>query len=94
MYPTAWLQGFVAKEKSWDSASFLMVESPASVPTPESHFRTPLKFRFVCIDRAAASVNVIYIIIVADNSDFRCNGIWNCMVPLTEGFQSVLEQNI
>lgn len=52
-----------------------MAESPASVPTPESHFRTPLKFKFVCIDRPAACVNVIYIIIVADKSDFGCNVI-------------------
>lgn len=71
-----------------------MAESPASVPTPESHFRIPLKFKFVCIDRPAACVNVIYIIIVADNSDFGCNIIWNCMVPLIEGFQIVLEQHI
>lgn len=90
MYPIVWLQVFVAKEKSWDSAAFLMAESPACVPTLESHFRT-LKFKFVHIDKPAACVNVIYIIIVVDNSDFWCNIIWNHMVHLIEGFQIVLE---
>lgn len=71
-----------------------MAESPASVPPPESPFRTPLKFQFVCIVRPAVCVNVIYIVTVADNSDFGCNSIWKYMVTLTEGFQSALEQNI
>lgn len=71
-----------------------MAEAPASVPTSESHFRTPLKFKFVCIDRPAACIKLMYIVTVADNKDFGCNNIWNCMVPLIEGFQSVLEQCI
>lgn len=47
-----------------------MAESSASVPTAESHFRTPLKFKLVSTGKPTVCVDVIYIIIVADNSDF------------------------
>lgn len=58
------------KKKSWDSTAFLIAESSASVPTAESHFRTPLKFKFVSTGKPRVCVDVIYIIIVAGNSDF------------------------
>lgn len=47
-----------------------MTESFASVPTAESHFRTPLKFKLVSAGRPAVCVDVIHITVVADNSDF------------------------
>lgn len=72
MYPIVWFQGFVPKKKkkkSWDSTAFLMAESSASVPTPESYFTTPLKEEFVSAGKPTACVNAIYVTIVADNSD-------------------------
>lgn len=58
------------KKKSWDSTAFLMAESFASVPTAESHFRAPLKFKLVSTGWPAVCVYVIHITGVADNSDF------------------------